>query len=88
MREDKNRNNARSKHGLILESKEFSLIIVELERNSVQYMESIIYNYIVEEFVQFVIFTRVVCLSETVYRLFYLNTGITDKMKSSFIRFP
>ena len=52
-------------------------------------MESIIYSYIVEEapFIQFVIFTRVVHLSEKVDRLFWLNIGIMGK-KSSFIQFP
>ena len=58
---DKDRNSARSKQELILESKEFSRINVKLDRNSIQYMESIMYSYVVEEipFVQFVVFTRV-----------------------------
>ena len=89
MREDKDRNNAKRKHGLIIEPKQFSRIIVNLERNSIPYIESIIYNYIVETdpFVQFVIFTRFVYLSEQVDRLFFLNIGITGKIKSSFILF-
>ena len=90
MREDKARNNAKRKHGLILESKQFSRIIIKLERNSIQYIESIFYSYIVETapFVQFVIFTRVVYLSEKVYRLFCLNIVRTGETKSSFILFP
>ena len=89
MREDKDRNNAKRKHGLIIESKQFSRIIIKLERNSIPYIESIIYNDIVETdpFVQFVIFTRFVYLSEQVDRLFFLNIGITGKIKSSFILF-
>ena len=47
------------------------------------------YSYIVEEapFVQYATFTRVMHLSEKVYRLFCLNIGIKGKMKSSFIQF-
>ena len=77
MREDRDPNNARNKHGLLLESKEFSRIIIKLERNSIQYMESINYIYTVDEapFVQFVIFTRVVYFSEKVDILRYQNNG-------------
>ena len=93
MHKDKVRNNAKRKHGLIIESKQFSRIIIKLERNSIQYIESIIYSYIVEKapFVQFVICCVFICgcvFKWKVDKLFCLNIVRTGKTKSSFILFP
>ena len=48
------------------------------------------YSYIVEEaqFLQFIIFTKVLYLNEKVDTLFCLNIGITGKIKSIFGQFP